>query len=62
MVEEADVLPQVARVHLGEGADERVGEHDTAHEVVGEVLLDRRADRFLKEDPVQLEPVIEMYK
>lgn len=54
VVEEAPVLTEGGVVGVREGADERVGEDDPAHEVVGEPRFDGRADRLLEQDPPRL--------
>lgn len=50
VVEEAAVLPQGRVVGVGEGADEGVGEDDSADEVVGEGVLDGDPEGLLEED------------
>ena len=47
VVQKADVLLQRRVVELGEGPDQRVGRHHTAHQVVIECVDDRGADRPL---------------
>lgn len=38
-------------MRVRERADQGVGQHDSAYEIVGEVLLDGHTDRFLEEHP-----------
>ena len=47
VVEEAAVLDQGRVVQVGEGADQAVGGDHAADQVVGEALLDHRAERLL---------------
>ena len=50
VVEEArGSAPATASLHVGEGADQRVGGDDAAHGVVGEAALDGLAERLLDE-------------
>ncbi len=49
MVQEAAVGVERRVVEVGERADEAVGRHDAAHEVVRETRIDRRAERLLDE-------------
>lgn len=51
VVEEAAVLEQGRVVRVGEGADQGVGENDSAYEVVAEVLLNGDTDGLLEERP-----------
>ncbi|CAO0833571.1 hypothetical protein SMICM17S_13273 [Streptomyces microflavus] len=51
VVEEAPVLEQRGVVGVGEGADQGVGQHHAAYQVIGEVPLDGHPDGLLEQGP-----------